>query len=675
MANTTIPITPRGPAVGVTPVNQDQQFGFSDGSVYRYVGAGRGQVGLNNEAIQTGAPVTPTAPVPTPPPAISRPTIAPIDENAIRESTRQRMQTSIDAINAQYANLISQENVAGADRSGQTRAVNARSGLMGSDFGQAQTEKTTQFNKSQVQALESEKAAQINAVMMNIEDRASAEIKAKKDEALQRYQIDSGEYQKAQEQARGDLEQLAKSGVALESLNPAQKAALFKQAGYEDPNFGEIVYNAMKPKAQQIDYKFEKLADGQGLFYGIDPTTGQLVTKNVKVDLPDGFTMTIAPDGTPLVFNKNTGEAKIARGFGQGDLAKPEDALDVQKKKLEIQKLQNEISGNGDLLPTEKDRAAFNQIVSKYNSSPLIAAADRTIVLKNTADAVRKNPGDAALQLNLAYGYIQALDTYQSSVREGELGNVNSIDSKIGQLQNSISQLTSGQTVRPEIAKQIADAADNLVKYISEGAQRKEQVFESQAKVNGIDGAWKSFRSGFTTNYDNGQSNGIDLNDPQVKTLHDAGFTPEEINAALGKTSVGGDTNPAPKPGDKTFVGPVFSSIKLGSPLAKANNNPGNLRYVGQAGAKQGKGGFAAFSTPEAGVKALSSQIKLDTSRGHTLASFINKYAPPVENNTSVYLQQAAKALGVSPSTKLASIDHNALLRFMAKKESSTIIA
>lgn len=72
----------------------------------------------------------------------------------------------------------------------------------------------------------------------------------------------------------------------------------------------------------------------------------------------------------------------------------------------------------------------FNSMVSKYNSSPLIAAADRTIVLKSAVNEVKKDPTNGAKQLSLVYAYIQALDTYQSAVREGELALVNSLQSK-----------------------------------------------------------------------------------------------------------------------------------------------------------------------------------------------------------------------------------------------------
>jgi len=114
--------------------------------------------------------------------------------------------------------------------------------------------------------------------------------------------------------------------------------------------------------------------------------------------------------------------------------------------------------------------------------------------------------------------------------------------------------------------------------------------------------------------------------------------------------------------------------IPQSSRLAYVNNNPGNLRYVGQAGAVQGEGGFARFETPEAGYQALIAQIQLDASRGLTLEQFINKYAPPSENNTGLYINQAVQALGVPKSTKIADIDINALAQFIAKKESGTVI-
>lgn len=116
-------------------------------------------------------------------------------------------------------------------------------------------------------------------------------------------------------------------------------------------------------------------------------------------------------------------------------------------------------------------------------------------------------------------------------------------------------------------------------------------------------------------------------------------------------------------------------SIPQTSRLAYVNNNPGNLRFASQPGAVQGEGGFAKFASPEAGAKALEAQIKLDASRGHTLASFVSKYAPPTENDTEQYIKQIAAATGTTPMTSIADIDIRKLVAAIARKESGTKIA
>lgn len=124
----------------------------------------------------------------------------------------------------------------------------------------------------------------------------------------------------------------------------------------------------------------------------------------------------------------------------------------------------------------------------------------------------------------------------------------------------------------------------------------------------------------------------------------------------------------------KGSVGNTSASIPASSRLASVNNNPGNLRFAGQPGAVQGEGGFARFPTVEAGVKALENQIKLDASRGLTLAQFINKYAPPSENDTAKYISDVMRIVGKSQNTPLASIDIKSLTKAIAQKESGTKI-
>ncbi len=158
-----------------------------------------------------------------------------------------------------------------------------------------------------------------------------------------------------------------------------------------------------------------------------------------------------------------------------------------------------------------------------------------------------------------------------------------------------------------------------------------------------------------------------------VDALTHAGLpvTPENILQAaqsLGSVSppqafnsVGSDTQQA-------------SNIQIPqNTLAYANNNPGNLRFAGQDGASEGKGGFASFSSPQEGFNALQNQIKLDAGRGLSLADFISKFAPPSENDTQNYIQQIASATSTNPTTPISQIPVDVLAKAIAHKESGTL--
>lgn len=154
----------------------------------------------------------------------------------------------------------------------------------------------------------------------------------------------------------------------------------------------------------------------------------------------------------------------------------------------------------GDLTSTQA--SMLNNIITRYEKSPLIQAVDRTPILSKSIESIYTNPSDAALQMNLSYAYIQALDTYQSAVREGELSNLNTIDSRIGDIQKEISKITGGQIVRPETAIKIADAANELVTTIKSAAKNKAQSYKSNANVFGLGDQWDAYVSGFTPEYD-----------------------------------------------------------------------------------------------------------------------------------------------------------------------------
>ncbi len=134
----------------------------------------------------------------------------------------------------------------------------------------------------------------------------------------------------------------------------------------------------------------------------------------------------------------------------------------------------------------------------------------------------------------------------------------------------------------------------------------------------------------------------------------------------IGTTNIIEDTMSKIKKGIDAVISPVKKLLSR----ANRNNNPGNLRYVNQVKAiGKDSGGYATFKTVQDGWEALEKQINLEKSRGHTLSTFIYKYAPTSENVTAAYLDFLVKGTGKKSDTPLSDIDTATLAKLIAKYE------
>lgn len=77
--------------------------------------------------------------------------------------------------------------------------------------------------------------------------------------------------------------------------------------------------------------------------------------------------------------------------------------------------------------------------------------------------------------------------------------------------------------------------------------------------------------------------------------------------------------------------------------LAFKNRNPGNI--------EDGTGKFRVFDSPLAGFIYLLGDITANA--GKTLTQFLSKYAPPVENDTNMYVQVVSTLSGIQPTEVL----------------------
>ena len=106
-----------------------------------------------------------------------------------------------------------------------------------------------------------------------------------------------------------------------------------------------------------------------------------------------------------------------------------------------------------------------------------------------------------------------------------------------------------------------------------------------------------------------------------------------------------------------------MASITEKQPRGIRNNNPGNIRkgtaWDGLA-VDQPDRSFCTFENPEHGIRAMG-KILLTYERKHglnTVAGIINRWAPPVENNTDSYADHVAERLGVDPEEGITVADH-----------------
>lgn len=86
-------------------------------------------------------------------------------------------------------------------------------------------------------------------------------------------------------------------------------------------------------------------------------------------------------------------------------------------------------------------------------------------------------------------------------------------------------------------------------------------------------------------------------------------------------------------------------------PRGIRNNNPGNIRrgqkWQGLSTTQTDKS-FDQFISPEYGIRALIKILKSYHKKGYdSVEEVINRWAPPVENDTGAYVKAVANALGV----------------------------
>jgi len=102
------------------------------------------------------------------------------------------------------------------------------------------------------------------------------------------------------------------------------------------------------------------------------------------------------------------------------------------------------------------------------------------------------------------------------------------------------------------------------------------------------------------------------------------------------------------------------------------NNNPGNIRYNVKIKHVTGRSqnGFAIFSNKYYGINAMVNLLQGYVKRGfNTLEKILNRYAPPVENQTENYIDFVSKKSGISRTQVITKDQVEKLIPAMVKME------
>ena len=242
------------------------------------------------------------------------------EERARREALRNQLrlhQAEIDATNQIYDEQLNQARLEGAGRLGSTRAIGARGGILGSDFGASQKQAQIGANTAQQRAIGAERAAKIGNIMGNVRQSVLDEMTAKReaytlgaDAVLANIAGQKDRRQNNIKQFAGDL---IAQGMDISDLSEDELKEISKEAGV---SVNDLVSGYARVKAAETtgDTKKYTLKAGETL---VDGQTGEAIASVPGEDVvyKEGDVIKHS-DGTTTKIGKTTAPKA---GAGEGD--------------------------------------------------------------------------------------------------------------------------------------------------------------------------------------------------------------------------------------------------------------------------------------------------------------------------------------------------------------------
>ena len=189
----------------------------------------------------------------------------------IRRQVQKQFRGQIQATRDIYNDQLREAFQEGQGRVGSTRAIQARGGLLGSDFGAAQQEKVTGFNSDIRQGIQAEQAAAIAAIMGEGDRFAAARIK-ERTEAIRQGAKANLEYLKGADERRNAgvssvVAALIAKGIDVENMSPKDLEEMAKK--YQTTS-QDILAKYDEAQAEDTEAKDGRTARQKDYEYAVD---------------------------------------------------------------------------------------------------------------------------------------------------------------------------------------------------------------------------------------------------------------------------------------------------------------------------------------------------------------------------------------------------------------------
>lgn len=300
------------------------------------------------------------------------------NEEQIRQQELARAQAMIDATKGLFEEEVNRIKQQGAERLQETKSMTVGAGLAGSPFRTTPEFRTQEKTNEQVRLREKERQAEIAQILAAAEGRATDKFRDARDFARQQRLDTMTEQQAAidlleqqQERARDTIKTLSQGGYSLDELSEQEYKSLLESSGLSDFE-ARAIANLNNP-ASQADYAIE---GGKLIGYFIDPVTGKPKISSTEIPGLEGVESPNIQefDGVPYVIGKDAQgniRGEVLPGFQrQEEQLSQKDLLDIQRKELEIQKLQQDMANSTSDLEREKKQLEIQKLQNEIERGP-----------------------------------------------------------------------------------------------------------------------------------------------------------------------------------------------------------------------------------------------------------------------------------------------------------------